>query len=368
MTTEYIDTVIIGAGQAGLSTAYHLRRRGRDCLILDSYARVGDNWRCHWDSLKLYSPARNDGLPGMPFPAPRWHYPGKDEMGDFLESYASRFELPVRNGVQVNAVRAAGDGYVVTTHDGSEILANNVAVATGTFGRTPKIPDFADQLDRQILQYHSSEYKRPSQMQPGPVLVVGGSHSGGDIAYELAQTHEVILSGRDTGQVPFRLDSPKVRIGWPIVFFMFGHVLTRHTPMGRKKMPLIRTHGGPAVRVKREDLAARGVRRVTHRMTGARDGLPTVADGEALDVRNIVWATGFVQDMSWIDLPVTGPDGWPIEQRGVVESAPGLYFTGLCFQSSARSMLVGGAGADAEYIVKHLIRSRPVKKLVSETR
>jgi putative flavoprotein involved in K+ transport len=366
MTTENIDTVIIGAGQAGLSAAYHLRKRGRDCLVLDSYARVGDNWRCHWDSLKLYSPARNDALPGLPFPAPRWHYPGKDEMGDYLQAYASKFELPVRNGVRVRSVRAVADGYLVTTYNGEELMAANVIVATGTFGRTPKIPDFADQLDQQIVQCHSSEYQRPSQLQPGPVLVVGGSHSGGDIAYELAETHEVILSGRDTGQVPFRLGTRKARIGWPIVFFMFGHVLTRRTPIGRKEMAHIRAHGGPAVRVKREDLAARGVRRVAHRTTGVRDGLPTLADGEALDVRNIVWATGFVQDLSWIDLPVVGPGGWPLEHRGIVESAPGLYFTGLCFQSSARSMLVGGAGADAEHVVTHLIRKRPTQRIVAE--
>jgi len=365
MTTEHIDTVIIGGGQAGLSTAYHLRRRGRECLVLDSYTRIGDNWRCHWDSLLLYSPARNDGLPGMAFPAERWHFPTKDEVGNYLEAYAQKFALPVRCGVRVHSVRASGDGYLVTTHDGGEIMAHNVVVATGTFGRTPYIPELADKLDPRIVQYHSSEYKNASQMQPGPVLVVGASHSGFDIAYELAETHEVILSGRDTGQVPFRPGTAKGRVIWPIVFFVFGHVLTRRTPMGRKEMPHIRAHGGPAIRVKREDLAARRVRRVAQRTTGVRGGLPTLADGEALDVSNIVWATGFVQDMSWIKLAVVGEDGWPLENRGVVESAPGLYFTGLCFQSSARSMLVGGAGADAEFVVRHLVKNRPVREMAT---
>ena len=115
---EHVETVIVGAGQAGLATAYHLKRRGRDCLVLDAHQRVGDNWRQLWDSLRLYSPAQYDGLPGMPFPAPKWSFPGKDDVADYLEAYARRFELPVRLGVRVERVEADGDGFRISTDTG----------------------------------------------------------------------------------------------------------------------------------------------------------------------------------------------------------------------------------------------------------
>ena len=364
-TSERIDTLIIGAGQAGLSAAYHLRQAGRECLVVDANARVGDNWRRHWDSLRLYSPAGYDGLPGMPFPAPRWSYPTKDEVADYLETYAATFALPVRGGIRVSRLSAHNDGYRVEHEDG-DFEANNVIIATGTFGRTPNIPAFADELDPRIVQLHSSEYKNPDQVQPGPVLVVGASHSGGDIAYELADQHQVILSGRDTGEIPFQLDKPSIRFFWPLVFFAFGHVLSRRTPMGRRRMKLIRHHGGPLLRVKRADLAAAGVERVAARTTGVAGGQPVLGDDHIVEVANIVWCTGFVHDLDWIKLPIVGDDGWPVERRGVVESAPGLYFTGLSFQSSMRSMLVGGAGADASYVVKHLTRHRQARQTRSE--
>jgi putative flavoprotein involved in K+ transport len=357
-TTQRIDTLIIGAGQAGLSAAYHLQRSGRACLVIDAHERVGDNWRRHWDSLRLYSPARNDGLPGMPFPAPRWSYPTKDDVADYLETYAETFELPVRGGVRVGSLSADDGGYRVE-HDDGTFEASNVIVATGTFGLTPHLPALADDLDPRIVQLHSSEYKNPDQLQPGPVLVVGASHSGGDIAYELAAQHQVILSGRDTGQIPFKLDKKSVRFAWPIVFFLFGHVLTRRTPMGRTEMNNIRHHGGPLLRVKRADLATAGVERVLERTTDVAGGLPMLGDGRVLDVTNVIWCTGFVHRLDWIKLPIVGDDGWPVERRGVVESAPGLYFTGLSFQSSMRSMLIGGAGADAAYVVNHIVRHRP---------
>jgi putative flavoprotein involved in K+ transport len=364
ISTQRIDTLVIGAGQAGLSVGYHLRRRGRSCLIVDANLRVGDNWRSHWDSLRLYSPARSDGLPGMDFPAPRWSYPGKDDVADYLEAYAREFDLPIRGGVRIRKLTAFEDGYVAE-HDEGLIEADNVVVATGTFGRTPLVPGFAAALDPRIVQLHSSEYRNSTQLQPGSVLVVGASHSGSDIAFELAKDHDVILSGRDTGQIPFRWDSRATKVRWPIIYFVFGHVMSRKTPMGRKHLADIRHHGAPFLRIKREDLTAAGVERVLARTTGVQDGLPVLADGRMLHVANVVWCTGFRQDFSWIDLPITGDDGWPIEERGVVPSAPGLYFSGLAFQSSMRSMLIGGAGADAEYVVSHIAEHRPARQLAA---
>ena len=349
-----VETVVIGAGQAGLATGYHLARRGRTFVILDAGRRVGDNWRSHWDSLRLYSPARVAALPGMRFPAPPASYPTKDQMAAFLETYAATFDLPVRTGVRVTRLTRQDGEYLVAT-DGPSFRCDNVVVASGTFGRTPSIPGFAGELDPGIRQLHSSAYRNPAQLRPGGVLVVGASHSGGDIAYEAGMAgHPTVLSGRIHGEVPFDIDGRPAHVIFPVMYFLAKHVLTVRTPLGRRLRPEIRGHGGPLIRVKRADLARAGVELAAARTAGVRDGRPVLEDGRVLEVANVVWCTGFRQDFSWIDLPVIGDDGWPLETRGVVPSSPGLYFAGLAFQYAFASMLVGGAGRDAEYVVRHL--------------
>ncbi len=350
----HIETLVIGAGQAGLSTAYLLGRSGRECLVLDGSERIGDNWRQQWDSLRLYTPAKYDGLPGMAFPADDWEYPTKDQTADFLESYAEQFGLPVQLRTRVSRVSTSGTGYLVETDTGS-YDADNVVVATGTFGREPFVPAPAAELDPGIVQLHSSQYRRPSQLQGGAVLVVGASHSGFDIAYELAAKQHTILAGRDCGEIPLRIEGFSGRVLLPTMWFVGGHLLNRRTPMGRKQMANIRFHGGPSLRVKRSDLATQGVERIEERVVGADHGMPVLTSGRVLEVANVVWATGFRQSFEWIDVPVFEETGWPREQRGVVAEAPGLYFTGLSFQSSFRSMLIGGAGADAEHVVNHIL-------------
>ena len=252
MTIEHIETAIIGAGQAGLATAYHLQRRERPCLILDGNARVGDNWRAHWDSLRLYTPAAANGLPGLAFPGPRWSFPTKDEVAEYLAAYAERFSLPVRTLARVDRLQAI-DGKYVLRLGADSIVADNVVVATGTFGRTPSIPDLAVDLDPSIRQLHSSEYRKPAQLKPGSVLVVGGSHSGTDIAFELASTHPTVLAGRDPGQVPVRLDHWSARVVMPAIGFLAKHVLTpahAHRPQSGRRGPVPRPTdvAGQAVR------------------------------------------------------------------------------------------------------------------------
>jgi putative flavoprotein involved in K+ transport len=349
-----VETVVIGAGQAGLSAGYHLARRGREFVILDAGRRVGDNWRAHWDSLRLYSPARVASLPGMRFPAPPASYPTKDQMADFLETYAASFDLPVRTGVRVARLAREDGGYLVTT-DGPSFRCDNVVVASGTFGRAPYVPGFAGELDPGILQLHSSAYKNPAQLRPGRVLVVGASHSGGDIAYEAGMAgHPTVLSGRIQGEVPFDIDRRPAHVVFPVLYFLAKHVLTLRTPLGRKLRPEVRRHGGPLIRVKRADLTRAGVELAAARTAGVRDGRPVLEGGRVVEAANLVWCTGFRHDFSWIDLPVIGDDGWPLETRGVVPSSPGLYFAGLAFQYAFASMLIGGAGRDAEYVVRHL--------------
>jgi len=357
-----VETVVVGAGQAGLATGYHLARRGREFVILDAGPRVGDNWRCHWDSLRLYSPARAAALPGMRFPAPPASYPSKDQMANFLEAYAAAFDLPVRTGVRVIRVTRQEGQYLVAT-DGPSFRCDNVVIASGTFGRTPYVPGFAGELDPGILQLHSSAYKNPAQLRPGQVLVVGASHSGGDIAYEAGLAgHPTTLSGRIRGEVPFDIDRRPAHVGFPVLFFLAKHVLTVRTPLGRKLRPEVRRHGGPLIRVKRADLTRAGVELAAARTAGVRDGLPVLEDGRVVEAASVVWCTGFRQDFSWIDLPVTGDDGWPLETRGVVASSPGLYFVGLAFQYAFASMLVGGAGRDAGYVVRHLCARPPADR------
>ncbi len=351
---EPIDTVVIGAGQAGLSAGYHLSRGGLPFVILDADERIGDHWREHWNSLRLYSPARWDSLPGFRFPARAFHFPTGAEMGDYLTAYADRFALPVRSGIRVERVDPApgGEGFVISA-DGRRIAARQVVVATGAF-RIPNVPPFAGELDPAIRQLHSHAYRDPSQLQDGPVLVVGLSHSGADVAFEAAKTHRTIVSGTAAGQLPFGVDSRRGRVGWPVVSFVFGHVLTIRTPMGRAMRPHVRHGGGPLLRIRLPDLDAAGVERHNAKTVGARDGKPLLADGTIIDVANVIWCTGYRRDYSWIGVPITGPDGYPDEVRGVSRTVPGLYFLGVPFSYAFTSMLVAGAGRDAKYVVDRI--------------
>jgi putative flavoprotein involved in K+ transport len=350
-----IDTLIIGGGQAGLSTGYHLAQRGLPFVILDANERIGDAWRKRWSSLRLFTPARYNGLPGWPFPAPAWSFPTKDEVADYLEAYAARFDLPVRTGVQVDRVSREGDRYVVASGD-RRFEAERVVVASGAYHR-PRIPAFAAELDPGLLQLHSREYRDPSQLQPGGVLVVGAANSGAEIALEVSGRHPTWLSGRHPGQEPARPGSRWDRILTPMIWSMFSHVLTVRTPMGRRVGRKFRSRGIPLARVRPKDFTAAGIERVP-RTAGARDGLPVLDDGRQLEVANVIWCTGFVQDFDWIDLPVFADDGGPVHDRGVVRSEPGLYFIGLFFLYALASSLVGGVGRDAEHIVEHIQKRR----------
>lgn len=355
--TERFETVIVGGGQAGLAVGYHLTKRGHSCTILDANERIGDSWRKRWPSLRLYSPARAAGLPGMRFPAPPHSFPSGRDMADYLETYATRFELPVQTGIAVDDLERNGDGYVVTAGE-RRIEADNVVVATGVFQHDhPVSPAFAAELAPRIRQLHSADYRSPAQLQEGPVLVVGAAHSGGDIAYEVARAgYPTLLSGRDTGQIPVDIEGRGARLLFPLLRFVATRILTVSTPLGRKARPVIRAHGGPLLRVKRADLEAAGVERVFERTVGVEDGKPVLADGRVVDVANVIWCTGFRNDYGWIRFPLpVDADGYPEQERGAVPSSPGLYFVGLPFLHSFASMLIIGAGRDGEKVAEHIL-------------
>ena len=359
--TQYVETVIVGGGQAGLATGYHLKRLGHDPLILDAHGRVGDAWRRRWDSLRLFTYARYSALPGMRFPAPGWSFPTKDDMADYLEAYASRFDLEVRAGVTVDRLTREGDRFVLSAGD-SRIEARHVVVATGPY-RVPKVPPFANELDTSIVQLHSSEYLRPSQLRPGGVLLVGAGNSGADIALEVVREHPTWLSGRDTGHVPVPIDSRRGHIGFRVFRFLAHHVLTIRTPIGRRAMAKHAGKGEMLVRIKPKDLLAAGVERVT-KVAGVRDGRPVLADGRVLDVTNVIWCTGFGNDFSWIDLPIFDGDGMPLHHRGVVSSEAGLFFVGLPNQYSASSAVLPGIGRDHAYVAERIAeRSAPLARV-----
>ena len=304
---EHFETVIIGGGQAGLSVARHLARQNRSSVILDANERIGDSWRTRWDSLRVFTPAKYNGLPGMRFPAPSLSFPTKDEVGDYLCAYAAKFNLQVRNGVSVEAVTRSASGFAVVSNAGT-YEADNVVVATGAH-HAPKTPGFASHLDSQITQMHSSAYKNPTQLREGAVLVVGAGNSGAEISFDLSSTHRVWLSGNPPGQLPVRHGPAAAAFVLPLVKFLGTHILTVDTPVGRKVLPKMKT--APLIRLKMNDLRRAGVESVA-RVTGVQGGLPLLADGRTLEAANVIWCTGFRPDFRWIQLSAAfGADGRP---------------------------------------------------------
>lgn len=356
--SEPFEVIVIGGGQAGLSVGYHLSRLHIPFVVFDERPRVGDAWRERWDSLRLFTPARFDGLDGMRFPAPPQSFPTKNEMADYLEAYAKRFELPVRSGTRVERLVRVGDAYQVTAN-GRTYEAPHVVIAMATY-QQPRVPSFSAEMDPAIAQIHSVDYRRPSQLPPGEVLIVGAGNSGAEIAMDLARDgRRVWVSGRDVGQIPFKISDPFAgRVLAPIVFrFVFHRVLTMDTPIGRRARPNFTTRGTPLIRTRNSDLLAAGVTRAP-RTEGVREGKPVLADGTVLDVAGVVWCTGFHLGPKWLELPVFESDGEPRQVRGVVPGEPGLYFVGPHYLYSLSSTMIHGIGRDAKYVAEAVASRR----------
>jgi putative flavoprotein involved in K+ transport len=356
---EQFHTIVIGGGQAGLSVGYYLARQRRRFVILDASQRVGDAWRQRWDSLRLFTPAVFDGLVGMKFPAPSFSFPTKDEMADYLEAYARRFQLPIRSGIRVDRLTRVGSRYLVEAGAG-RFEADHVVVAMSSY-QVPRIPAFAEDLRADILQLHSSQYRSPRQLKPGGVLLVGAGNSGAEIAMEVVREHPTWMSGRNTGHVPFRIDGLAARLVMMRFLFrvVFHRLLTVGTAIGRRARQRMFTQGAPLIRVQPRDLAAAGVQRVP-KVRSVIEGLPSLEDGRMLDIANVIWCTGFGNGLSWIDLPIFEPDGEPRHCSGVATDEPGLYFVGLHFLHSFSSTMIHGIARDAKRIADAIgARSQP---------
>ena len=349
--TEHIETVIVGGGQAGLAVGYYLTQLSRQFVIIDACERTGDSWRTRWDSLQLFTPAYLNALPGMEFPGPRSLPSTKDQMADYLEAYANRFDLPIRRGWRVDSVTRNDDRFVVGGGP-HRFEADNVVLATGGY-QAAHVPPFANDLDAGIVQLHSSEYRRPSQLHDGDVLVVGAANSGAEIALEVSATHKAWLSGRHPGSEPARPGSRVDRLITPPFWFFVSRVASVTNPIGRRLRPQMLNMTVPLGRVRPNDLDAAGVVRVP-RTVGVRDGAPVMEDGRVIDVANVVWCTGYRAAFDWIHLDAFNEEGQPIHDRGVVAAVPGMYFIGLFFLSSLASSLVGGVSRDAEHIARHI--------------
>ena len=350
------DTIIVGGGQTGLIAGHALMEQGADFVILDASERVGDAWRNRWDSLRLFTQAFMNGLPGKPFPASKNDFVGKDQVADFLEAYATEMKLPVRSGVRVNRLGKEGQHFVLETTEG-QMRARNVIVAMADYQR-PYVPPFATELDSEIRQMHSSAYQNAAMLTDGTVLVVGLGNSGADIALDVAASHDTIVAGRESGAVPFKIEGWFGRhLGTRLVRFAMVRVLNTSTPIGRRARPKLLIKGPPLVRVRPKELRGAGVGRVG-RIERVENGRPVTEEGEALDVANIIWCTGYHPGFEWVDLPIFDENGAPRTTRGVVEEAPGLYFVGLFFLHSMWSETITGVQPDVAYIVRHLMQHR----------
>jgi putative flavoprotein involved in K+ transport len=345
MSRQY-DVIVIGAGQAGLAMGYYLAQQGRKFLIIDGGTRVGDTWRKRWDSLKLFTPAGYSNLPGFRFPAEANHYPTAVEVADYLEEYAAHFDLPVRMGEPVlRLARIAGDcGYIVQTVL-DQYVADQVVVATGPFQR-PFVPSIAADLASDVLQLHSSEYRRPEQIFHGDVVVVGGGNSGVQIAAELATYHKTHLSiGKSQIHMPDRFLGRSI-FSWlektgvmnvPVTSRIGRRASQKEYLVGESYRRVSRTFG---VELAGRTLSASGDRLMTEQ-------------GKSIKLSTVIWATGYRSDYSWIDVPVFNLDGRPEHHRGVTQS-PGLYFLGLAWMHTRGSALLGWVGRDAQYLAQRI--------------
>jgi len=409
--TEQVDTIIIGAGQGGLSTSYYLKQQGREHIILEQAHQVAAAWRKRWDSFTLITPNWTIRLPGAEYQGdnPDGFMP-RDEVIAYFEQYVEQFNLPIRYGVRVTSVEPVEAGYIVRT-DKAEYETANVVMATGLY-QQPRIPPFSSNLSADIRQLHSSEYRDPEALPAGAVLVVGSAQSGCQIAEELYQRGgKVYLSVSGAGRLPRRYRGKDItqwfeEIGFadrtvdqlPSSFSKFagsahgtgkdgGHTINLHqfardgvVLLGHiqsiqenriilapdLKENLVKADKFEAEIIKGIDtyIEKSGLDVPIETLPEFRDGyeaeMITELDLEAAGITSIIWATGYKFDFSLVKVPAFDKDGYPEQKRGVTEFL-GLYFIGLPFLHTMKSGVLAGVGDDAAYVASAIATSE--KKL-----
>lgn len=344
------DTVVIGAGQAGLAAAYYLQQANIEFRVLDAGPTAGAAWAGRYASLRLFSPAWASGLPGYAWPTPPLHYPTRDETTAYLRAYAAHFGFPLdlqQRATHLAAAPGPAGGYVVQTAAGRTYHARRVIVATGPY-TTPNVPEWATTLPPTVAQLHSSAYQRPAQLPgSGPVAVVGSGNSALQIAADIAATGRAVVVAFDE-KTPAM---PNNQFMWAFLTATRLLRVPRHTALGRRMMgqpePVV---SGDLTRLRRFANATFIGRATAALPTGALQGQRAASSPLAA----VVWATGYRPDYAWVNLPIIGPDGQPRHQRGLT-AAPGVVFLGLDWLNSRSSALLNGAGADARRVVAALL-------------
>jgi putative flavoprotein involved in K+ transport len=333
-----LDVLVVGAGQAGLTAGYHLQQAGLRFLIVDGADRVGSAWAERWDSLVLFTPRRYNAMPGVEFTGDPDREPTRDEVIDYLHRYATELALPVELERPVTALELRDGRFAAETPAGT-ILADQVVVATGPFQR-PRLPAFASSVAADVFQVHSTGYRRPSDLPPGQVVVVGGGNTGYQIAEELAAGRRVVLAvGSRQTPLPRRLLGRQIFWWLTKLGILSASVESR---LGRRLSERETLIGSSPRKARRAGIELKP------RVVDASGRTLRFADGTQTEAAAVIWATGYRPDHSWIKLPVVA-DGRVRHRRGVTDQ-PGLYFLGLSWQHTRGSALLGLVGDDARHI------------------
>ena len=407
-----LDTVIVGAGQAGLGVSYFLQQNGHKHIVFER-GRIGESWLSQrWDSFRLNTSNLRNTLPGLPYEGPEADgFPRTDTLVNYFQGYVDRFQLPVRTGVTVVSVERAEDpeGFIVKIRKDDQpeesVSSRAVVIASG-IQRVPKIPAIHAKLSGDIAQYHTANYRNPQGLPPGAVVVVGSGQSGCQITEDLlAAVRTVYLCTSKVGRVPRRYRGKDLVEWWVDTKFLdVTYESLQDKSISRAAQPQISGLGRYGHTVSLQHLANRGVV-ILGRLLDIESGALILGDEAAAhvhfadefsqrikndidaylarlnitpplleddpadapdpdaqcvsplrqlslqesNVSAVIWATGFTGDFSWIHLPIFDDQNKLIHERGVSRER-GLYFVGFPWLNSRKSGIIYGVAEDAHFI------------------